>query len=97
MDLQQNWSRRKFLRIITVAGGGAAMITPLASWVMDETDPRVAKIVAGSIGIDTHNHIDVPFTIQDFVSQNYNLVGELKKSRRTLAVCWFSRTRFRHP
>ncbi|WP_370340860.1 twin-arginine translocation signal domain-containing protein [Mucilaginibacter aurantiaciroseus] len=34
-DLQQDWSRRKFLRTVTVIGG-AAMITPLASWIIDE-------------------------------------------------------------
>jgi len=86
MDLQQIWSRRKFLRTITVAGGSAAMITPLAAWVVDEIDPRVAKIVAGSIGIDTHNHVDVPFKTQDLVSQQYNLAGELKKSGLA-AIC----------
>lgn len=26
----------------------------------NEVDPRVAKIVADSIGIDTHHHIDIP-------------------------------------
>jgi membrane dipeptidase len=86
MDLQQLWSRRNFLRTIAVAGGGVAMITPLAAWVIDEIDPRVAQIVAGSIGIDTHNHVDVPFKAQDFVSQRYNLASELKKSGLA-AIC----------
>lgn len=86
MDLQQNWSRRKFLRTVTVAGAGAAMITPLAAWALDEIDPRVAKIVAESIGIDTHNHVDVPFITQDFVRQEYNLAEELKKSGLA-AIC----------
>ncbi|WP_083627520.1 twin-arginine translocation signal domain-containing protein [Mucilaginibacter polytrichastri] len=26
MDLQQDWSRRRFLRAATIAGGGAIMI-----------------------------------------------------------------------
>jgi membrane dipeptidase len=33
------------------------------------TDPRVADIVAKTIGIDTHNHIDVPRTAAEMTGQ----------------------------
>jgi microsomal dipeptidase-like Zn-dependent dipeptidase len=86
MDLQQIWTRRKFLRTAAVTGGGAALISPLAAWITDEIDPAVAKIVAGSIGIDTHNHVDVPYKKQDFMSQQFNLAEQLKKSGLS-AIC----------
>jgi membrane dipeptidase len=86
MELQQNWSRRKFLRTITVAGTSTAIINKSYAWAIDDIDPRVAKIVAGSIGIDTHNHVDVPYKTQDFISKNYNLAPELKKSGLA-AIC----------
>ena len=43
-----------------------SIISPLPSWDIEEIDPRVAKIGSGSIGIDTHNHIDVPFKAEKF-------------------------------
>ncbi len=42
------------------AAGAAIMFHPLLSWAIDEEDPTIARIVAQIIGIDTHNHIDVP-------------------------------------
>ena len=39
------------------------MLRPYLAWASDTTDPRVASIVGNSIGIDTHNHIDVPLTV----------------------------------
>ncbi len=56
---QQEWSRRKFINTLT-GTGAVIMLNPLLSWTVDEPDPRVAAIVAKTIGIDTHNHIDVP-------------------------------------
>lgn len=79
------WSRREFLA--TAAGAGAAaMLSPLASWVIDDTDPRVAGIVAASIGVDTHNHIDVPLNASDVPGPNIDLAGEMKQSGLS-AIC----------
>ena len=59
METQQQWSRRKV--IATFAGVGTTlMVNPFLSWADDEVDPRIARIVAKTIGVDTHNHIDVP-------------------------------------
>lgn len=73
------WSRRKFLT--TLGGAGAVMLlNPLLSWTVQEIDPRVAKIVANTIGIDTHNHIDVPLNSSELPGPKVDLMGEMKKS-----------------
>ncbi|KAK6021504.1 phosphogluconate dehydrogenase, NAD binding domain protein, partial [Ostertagia ostertagi] len=43
-------------------------------------DPAIARIVAGSIGIDTHNHIDVPLIAGELPGPKVDLYGEMKKS-----------------
>ena len=69
MKLQTSCSRRQFLS--TVAATGAAIaLGPRLSWAANIThpqvrDPRVAEIVAKTIGIDANNHIDVPLTAAD--------------------------------
>src|SRR6218665_1080603 len=85
MKLKSNWSRREFLSYIGGAGT-AMMINPLAAWVIDDLDPRVAKIVKATIGIDTHNHIDVPITAADVPGPAIDLAGDMKKSGLS-AIC----------
>ena len=87
MKIQSKWSRREFLAAVTVAGAGAAMISsPLAAWAIDDVDPRVAKIVADTIGVDTHNHIDVPLIATEVPGPNIDLSGEMKRSGLS-AIC----------
>ena len=84
---QPTWSRREFLTAVTVAGAGTAMmLNPLAGWAIDNVDPQVAKIVADTMGIDTHNHIDVPLTTAEVPGPNIDLAGEMKKSGLS-AIC----------
>ncbi len=86
---QQEWSRRKF--ISTLTGTGAAMIlNPMFSWASDEVDPRVAAIVAKTIGIDTHNHIDVPLNAAELPGPNIDLMGEMKKSGLSVICMTFA-------
>jgi membrane dipeptidase len=80
MNFKSNWSRRDFLATLSIAGAGAAVINPLAAWATQDLDPRVAKIVAATIGIDTHNHIDVPLTIGEIPGPQIDLSGEMKRS-----------------
>ena len=49
------------------------------AWAADEVDPRVAAIVAETIGIDTHNHIDLPMTAAEQPGPDLDLVGEMKR------------------
>jgi microsomal dipeptidase-like Zn-dependent dipeptidase len=78
-------SRRDFLAAIAAAGAGMAFI-PLSAWAADEIDPKVASIVSSTIGIDTHNHIDVPLTVADVPGPDLDLAGEMKRSGLS-AIC----------
>ncbi|WP_197901649.1 dipeptidase [Rhodocytophaga rosea] len=65
----------------TITGAGTAIIVnPFSSWATSEIDPKVAAIVAKTIAIDTHNHIDVPFKTEENVGQKYELATEMKTS-----------------
>jgi membrane dipeptidase len=80
----QDWTRRKFVWTFTIAG--AALVFNPFTALADDKDQRIKKIVARTIGIDTHNHMDMPFRIDEFKSQHYDLAGELKMSGLT-AIC----------
>lgn len=85
MKMDPQWSRRQFLN--AAAGTGVAMMLgPLAAWAVDDIDPRVAAIVAATIGVDTHNHIDVPLTAGELPGPDIDLAGEMKKSGLS-AIC----------
>ena len=79
------WTRRKFIGTLTGAGT-AVMLNPWLSWTINEVDPRVAAIVAKTIGIDTHNHIDVPLNATELPGPNADLAGEMKQSGLS-AIC----------
>ena len=79
------WTRRKFIETVSVAGA-ALVLNPFISWAGNETDRKVKNILAKTISIDTHNHMDMPFKRDDFNNQNYNLATEMKISGLT-AIC----------
>ena len=85
MRIRAACSRRDFLA--AVAGMGAAMVlrSPWAQ-AADDVDPRVAELVASAIGIDTHNHIDVPLTAAEVPGPDLDLAGEMKRSGLS-AIC----------
>jgi len=85
MKSSATWSRRDFL--LTAAGASAAvLLNPLSAWAIDEADPRVAALVASTMGIDTHNHVDVPLIKAELPGPALDLSGELKKSGLA-AIC----------
>lgn len=55
-------------------------------WAGDAADARVSQAVSQTIGIDTHNHIDVPLTDADLPGPDIDLAGELKRSGLS-AIC----------
>src|ERR1700759_1792376 len=66
---------------------GAGILWPQRSTGPPEaTDPRVAKIVASTLGIDTHNHVDVPLTEAEMPGPDIDLTGEMKRSGLS-AIC----------
>lgn len=85
MDIEDNNSRRKFLSA-TAATAFAVALRPGWAWVAQTMDPRVADIVAKTIAIDTHNHIDVPMTETEAPGADIDLAGEMKRSGLS-AIC----------
>lgn len=86
MEFRASGSRRQFLANIAKAAGAATMLHPRLGWTADITDPRVAEVVARTIGIDTHNHIDVPLTAAEMPGPDIDLAGEMKRSGLS-AIC----------
>ncbi len=84
-SINRDWTRRKFIASVTGAGT-AMMLNPLASWAKNEPDPKIKSLVGKVIGIDTHNHIDVPFNPEVFKDQKYDLTNEMRTSGLT-AIC----------
>lgn len=86
----QSWSRRKFVADLGKTGA-FLMIHPLLSWANENgIDPQVAKIVAKTFGIDSHNHVDVPLVTAELPGPNVDLVGDLKKSGLGAIVMTFA-------
>jgi len=70
-----------------VGGAGTSLaLRPLHAWATAEMDPRVAAIVANTLGIDTHNHVDVPLITAELPGPAVDLASELKKSGLA-AIC----------
>jgi membrane dipeptidase len=62
------------------------MFRPRSGWAAGATDSRVNDIVAKSVGIDIHNHIDVPLTAAEMPGPDIDLKGEMKRSGLA-AIC----------
>jgi membrane dipeptidase len=86
MEFQACGSRRQFLSTVATTAGAAILLRPRLGWAADITDPRVAGIVATTIGVDTHNHIDVPLTAAEMPGPDIDLAGEMKRSGLS-AIC----------
>jgi membrane dipeptidase len=86
MKLQADASRRQFLSGIAVTASAGILMRPRLGWAADVADARVAEIVATTIGIDTHNHVDVPLTAAEMPGPDIDLVGEMKRSGLS-AIC----------
>ncbi len=90
---QEEWSRRKF--IANVAGASSAFLinSTLALGFDDKSqnqpDPRVAKIVAKAMAIDSHNHIDLPLNA-DQPMPKYDLLADFEKSGLSAIVMTFA-------
>jgi microsomal dipeptidase-like Zn-dependent dipeptidase len=85
MKIKPACSRRDFLAAATTIGAGIAFM-PSSAGAADEIDPKVASIVSSTIGIDTHNHIDVPLTTAEVPGPDLDLAGEMKRSGLS-AIC----------
>jgi membrane dipeptidase len=78
-------SRRAFLAKSSMVAGAAIAQGSRFAWA-DDIDPRVADIVAKTVGIDTHNHIDLPLATADMPGPDIDLRGDMKRSGLS-AIC----------
>ena len=85
-DFQTAYSRRRFLSAAAMTAGAGMILRSPAAWAADGIDTHVANIVATTIGIDTHNHIDVPLTAVEMPGPDIDLPGEIKRSGLS-AIC----------
>lgn len=72
-------SRRTLLAGVTGAGIAAAW-RPDWALAAEGVDLRVPGIVRATIGIDTHNHIDVPLTPDQVMPPGIDLGAEMRRS-----------------
>jgi membrane dipeptidase len=85
MEFQTNGSRRRFLSSVAVTAGAGIVLGPRLGRAADINDSRVTDLVA-TIGIDTHNHVDVPLTEAEMPGPDIDLAGEMKPSGLS-AIC----------
>lgn len=85
MNFDKTSSRRQFLSAAAMTVGAM----PLRQrWcrAAETRNPRATDIAAKTIGIDTHNHIDVPMTETEMPGPDIDLAGEMKRSGLS-AIC----------
>lgn len=95
MAFQKSLSRRKFLSAVAGTGAAAIALGSRLGWAADVTDSRVANLVATTIGIDTHNHIDVPLSAAEMPGPNIDPRGQMGRSGLS-AICMTFATDY-HP
>lgn len=86
MNFDGGSSRRQFLSVAAGMTAGAMALSLRCGWAAETLDPRVADIVAKTIGIDTHNHIDVSMAKTETAEPDIDLTGEIKRSGLS-AIC----------
>lgn len=81
--------RRKFLASLIGAGVLINSRLSFSKEIENQLDPRVAKIVAKAMAIDTHNHVDVRI-YPDQPLPKYDLLADFKKSGLAAIVMTFA-------
>lgn len=86
MAFKTSSTRRQFISSFALTAGAAGLLGTRCSWAEDTIDPRVAEIVANTIGIDTHNHVDVPLTKAEMPGPDIDLAGAMNRAGLS-AIC----------
>lgn len=77
----RNPSRREVL--IKMVGAGGAMLLVPGVFRAADVDPRIEKIISGTISVDMHNHISIPFAktpADAWPDPELDLAGEMKRA-----------------
>jgi len=86
IEFQKRCSRRRFLSNAVMTAGAGMLLRPRSAWTAELADRRLAGIAANTVGIDTHNHVDVPLTAAEMPGPDIDLKGEMKRSGLS-AIC----------
>lgn len=96
--IKAEWSRRKFIASLAGASSltllnnsfGLSNKFPIQNFIFQtKLDPRVEQIVAKTMAIDTHNHVDVRI-YPDQPLPKYDLLADFKKSGLAAIVLTFA-------
>lgn len=90
MLFRADYSRRQFVTVLGMSVGATLTSGSYVATGAETIDPRVAEIVAKTIGIDTHNHIDVSLTAAEMPGPDIDLAGEMKRSGLSAACMTFA-------
>ena len=82
---QTSGSRRQFISTVALTTAAGTILRPRLGRVADATDSRVADIVATTIGVDTHNHVDVPLTAAEMPGPT-TVAPSMQRGRRPAGV-----------
>lgn len=86
MNNQKAWSRRTFVKNMASVCSVLVISPLIPSCVSTKKVSPMTNILTNTIGIDTHNHIDVPFNASEILNLKVDLQRELKKSGLS-AIC----------
>jgi membrane dipeptidase len=82
-------NRRKFIASLISAGVLLNSRLSFAKEIENQLDPKIAKIVAKAMAIDTHNHVDVRI-YPDQPLPKYDLLADFQKSGLAAIVMTFA-------
>ena len=86
MESQEAWSRRTFVRNMAGVSSVLALSPLIPSCVSTKKVSPMTYILTNTTGVDTHNHIDVPFNSNEIAGLKVDVHGALKKSGLS-AIC----------
>jgi membrane dipeptidase len=86
MNNKKAFSRRTFINNMAGVSSIVAIISLIFSCVSQKKVSPMTKVLTTTIGIDSHNHIEVPFNSNEIANLKVDLQGSLKKSGLS-AIC----------
>jgi membrane dipeptidase len=90
MNNKKAWSRRMFIKNLASISSVLIITTLIPSCLSTKKVSPMTNILSNSIGVDAHNHIDVPFASKEIASLKVDLHGSLNKSGLSVICMTFA-------